>query len=133
MRYMLDTDICIYIIKKKPKAVLQRFEALEVGSVVMSVITRGELEYGALGSHQSNEALKTLTNLARFIPTQAISNRVVTDYADIRHTLRTKGRMIGGNDLWIAAHARSEDLTLVTNNVREFSRVPELKLENWVA
>ena len=132
MRYMLDTDICIYIIKKKPKAVLQRFEALEVGSVVMSVITHGELQYGALGSHRSNEALKTLTNLARLIPAQAISNRVVTDYADIRHTLRTKGQMIGGNDLWIAAHARSEDLTLVTNNVREFSRVPELKIENWV-
>ena len=132
MRYMLDTDICIYIIKKKPKAVLQRFKALEVGSVVMSVITRGELEYGALGSHRSNEALKTLTNLARLIPAQAISNRVVTDYADIRHALRTKGLMIGGNDLWIAAHARSEDLTLVTNNVREFSRVPELKIENWV-
>ena len=132
MRYMLDTDICIYIIKKKPKAVLQRFKTLEVGSVVMSVITRGELEYGALGSHRSNEALKTLTNLARLIPAQAISNRVVTDYADIRHTLRAKGQMIGGNDLWIAAHARSEDLTLVTNNVREFSRVPELKIENWV-
>ena len=130
--YMLDTNICIYIIKKQPISVLQKFESLAVGSVHMSLITYGELEYGALRSNNSKKAQDILDELAAYIPVLSVPLGVAKEYADIRAKLAVKGTPIGNNDLWIAAHARGLGYTLVTNNVKEFERVDGLKLENWV-
>jgi len=130
--YMLDTNICIYIIKKKPLSVFQKFESLPVGSVVMSLVTYGELEFGALRSTNAKKALDILDELSAYIPVLSMSVDAAKDYADIRANLIAKGLPIGNNDLWIAAHSRALGHTLVTNNVREFERVENLKLDNWV-
>lgn len=129
--YMLDTNICIYIIKKKPLSVLEKFEQLPIGSVAMSLITYGELEYGALRSNNSEKALNVLEELANYIPVLPAGSDVAKEYANIRTDLAAKGTPIGNNDLWIAAHARSLGLTLVSNNIKEFERVENLMLENW--
>ena len=132
MRYMLDTDICIYIIKQKPISVFQKFEALSVGSVAMSLVTYGELQFGALRSNHAKKALDILDELAAYIPVSAMPIDTAKEYADIRANLTARGMLIGNNDLWIAAHARILGLTLVTNNFKEFTRVENLTLENWV-
>ena len=132
MRYMLDTDICIYIIKQKPISVFQKFEALSVGSVAMSLVTYGELQFGALRSNHAKKALDILDELAAYIPISAMPIDTAKEYADIRANLTARGTLIGNNDLWIAAHARILGLTLVTNNLKEFTRVENLTLENWV-
>ncbi|PIU38199.1 MAG: VapC toxin family PIN domain ribonuclease [Piscirickettsiaceae bacterium CG07_land_8_20_14_0_80_44_28] len=130
--YMLDTNICIYIIKKQPASVLERFEQLPFGSVSMSLVTYGKLEYGALRSNNSNKALNTLEEIKNYIPVLPIEINVAKHYADIRADLAKKGTPIGNNDLWIAAHARALGHTIVSNNIKEFERVENLKLENWV-
>jgi len=131
-RYMLDTNICIHIRRSRPPAVLRRFAAAEPGSVVMSVITYGELAYGVAKGGDA-EAGRRLAALARLIPVLAMEDRVGPLYGRLRADLAAAGRLIGGNDLWIAAHARAADLTLVTNNVREFERVEGLAIEDWTA
>ena len=130
--YMLDTNICIYIIKKKPISVLQKFESLPLGSVAMSLVTYGELEFGALRSNNSKRALDILDEIAVYIPVLPMPIDAAKEYADIRANLSAKGTPIGNNDLWIAAHARTLGHTLITNNVKEFERVENLKLQNWV-
>lgn len=130
--YMLDTNICIYIIKKKPISVFRRFESLPLGALSMSLVTRGELEYGALRSNNSKKALDILDELSAYIPVIDLQKNVSSEYADIRADLTTKGTIIGNSDLWIAAHARACEFTLVTNNTKEFERVEGLKIENWV-
>jgi len=132
MAYLLDTNICIYIIKRKPLSVLKRFERLSADDVAMSMITLGELEYGAYRSQNSHKALNIIEALITYIPVIPCSEDVARHYADIRADLVCKGMMIGNNDLWIAAHARSLERTLVSNNLREFQRVAGLQLENWV-
>lgn len=129
--YLLDTNICIYIIKKKPPAVLQRFERLKPGDVAMSLVTFGELEFSAHKSQQAERALAILQELREFIPVLAMEADVAAHYAQIRHALASKRTPIGNNDLWIAAHARALGATLVSNNLREFARVDGLQLENW--
>jgi tRNA(fMet)-specific endonuclease VapC len=131
-RYLLDTNICIYIAKRKPPEVLARFESLSEGEVAMSLITFGELRYGANRSANAIKALETIEQLATAIPVVTPDLMVATHYGDIRARLTVAGTPIGNNDLWIAAHARSADLILVTNNVAEFRRVPGLRIENWV-
>lgn len=130
--YLLDTNICIYIIKGKPPTVMRRFESLAPGQVSMSLVTYGELEYGALKSRHAAQALGILQELKHYIPMLPMAPEVAGHYADIRHALARQGTPIGNNDLWIAAHARALDATLVSNNLREFERVAGLKLENWV-
>ena len=130
--YVLDTNICIYIVKKKPISVLQKFEHLEVGSVGMSLVTYGELEYGALRSNNSQRALDILDELVSYIPVLSMEQDVAKEYALIRADLAAKGTPIGNNDLWIAAHVRYLGHTLVTNNTKEFERVENLALEIWV-
>ena len=130
--YMLDTNICIYIIKKKPMSVLRKFESLPLGSVAISLVTYGELEFGARRSNNSKRALDILDEIAAYIPVLPMPIDAAKEYADIRANLSAKGIPIGNNDLWIAAHARTLCHTLVTDNVREFERVENLKLENWV-
>jgi len=133
LRYLLDTNICIYITKQKPLSVLERFEQLSVGEVGMSTITYGELLYGAEKSHHHKKTLHILEELTGLIPPIPLSTDVGKYYGDIRSKLEKSGKLIGNNDLWIAAHAVSAGLILVTNNLKEFSRVPHLTVENWVA
>ena len=130
--YMLDTNICIYIIKQQPKRVMEKFESLSVGSVAMSLVTLGELEYGALRSSNSKKAMGILEELVNYIPVLPMAESVAKEYADIRADLAAKGTPIGNNDMWIAAHARDLGCTLITNNIKEFVRVSDLQVDNWV-
>lgn len=130
-RFLLDTNICIYIRQKRPPAVLARFEKLKVGEAALSVITYGELLYGARKSQQRQVAMARLADLVSLLPVLEMPAGAADEYGEIRALLETRGETIGGNDLWIAAHARAEDLVLVTNNEREFKRVPGLKVQNW--
>ena len=130
-RYLLDTNICIYIRRKKPEEVLRRFRTLKQGEAVLSVITFGELLYGAENSAQRAAALELLRELAQVLPVMGLPETAAAAYGTMRADLERKGQMIGNNDLWIAAHARAARLTLVTNNEREFRRVRGLKVENW--
>ena len=130
-RYMLDTDICIYISRRRPSVVKERFERLKPGQVIMSVITYGELYYGASKSNQRAEALAELGKTVRDIPVEDLTSTAAQAYGEIRATLEKQGQMIGNNDLWIAAHAMALDVTLATNNDREFLRVTGLSVENW--
>lgn len=129
---MLDTDTCIYIKNRRPPHVIERFSRLQDGEVVMSLVTFGELLNGALKSNQSDSALKKINQLAIVLPVQDMSADVAREYAKIRRSLEKRGLIIGANDLWIAAHALVLDLTLITNNTKEFSRVDGLRIENWV-
>ena len=130
-RYMLDTNICIYIAKQRPPEVRARFERLRPGQLVMSAITHGELSYGARKSNQSSKALAQLEELIQDVPVTDLDSSAGQAYGEIRARLEQQGCPIGNNDLWIAAHAVSLNLTLVTNNEREFKRIPGLSLENW--
>ncbi|MHB8679733.1 MAG: type II toxin-antitoxin system tRNA(fMet)-specific endonuclease VapC [Rudaea sp.] len=132
MRYLLDTNICIYIARRRPAEVQKRFERLKAGDAAISAITFGELQYGAAKSRLPAVAKANLEEFAGFLPVLALDAGCARAYGEIRATLESAGRVIGGNDLWIAAHARSAQLVLVTNNEREFKRVPGLKVENWV-
>jgi tRNA(fMet)-specific endonuclease VapC len=131
LHYLLDTNICIYITKQKPISVLRKFEQLTVGEVAMSTITYGELLYGAQKSHHPKQSLFLLEELTGLIPPMPISTEVAKQYGTVRAKLEKIGKPIGNNDLWIAAHALTLGSILVTNNVKEFSRVTHLKLENW--
>lgn len=132
LRYLLDTNICIYIARHRPAEVLERFKRLRPGEVGMSVITYGELGYGACKSRYRGEAQKILRELAQTVSVLAIGPEVGDRYGDIRAELEKLGRVIGNNDLWIAAHAVTLGVPLVTNNEREFICVPGLIVRNWV-
>jgi tRNA(fMet)-specific endonuclease VapC len=133
MNFLLDTNICIYIIKQKPPEVLQKFKAYNVGDIGISSITVAELEYGV---QKSQFPEKNQQALAQFLLPLKIVNfddAAATIYGDIRAKLEKQGTPIGSLDTLIAAHALSLRVTLITNNVKEFRRVPNLKLENWVS
>jgi tRNA(fMet)-specific endonuclease VapC len=130
-RYLLDTNICIYIRQKRPEEVLRRFRKLRPGEAVVSVITYGELQYGAAKSEHRASALERLSELVNLLPALSRPEAAGETYGAIRARLESKGEMIGNNDLWIAAHALAARLTLVTYNEREFRRVRGLKIQNW--
>jgi len=130
-RYLLDTNICIYIRRERPKAVLDHFKLLPPGSTVISVITYGELVYGVQKSPDAHRAMTILEELTELIPVVPMAVNVAETYGSIRSDLSVCGMLIGNNDLWIAAHAMSLQLTLVTNNEKEFRRVNGLSIENW--
>jgi tRNA(fMet)-specific endonuclease VapC len=130
-RYLLDTNICIYIRQKRPEQVLRRFRKLRSGEAALSVITYGELLYGAAKSEQRAAALERLRELVNLLPALSLPETAGEVYGRILAELESKGEMIGNNDLWIAAHAVAAGLTLVTNNEREFRRVRDLKVQNW--
>lgn len=132
-RFMLDTDTCIYLRKRRPPSVEQRFLELHPGEVVISTITYGELYNGALKSREAPAALANLEILVELLPVAPLPATTGKCYGTIRSALEKAGNIIGGNDLWIAAHAIELDLILVTNNTRELSRIPGLNLENWLA
>jgi tRNA(fMet)-specific endonuclease VapC len=131
-RYMLDTNICIYIQRQRPEEVLARFQELKPGDAAISVITWGELLYGAEKSQQRKKALQLLEEFKTLVPVLPIPEDAGKTYGAIRASLASQGKPIGNNDLWIAAHAKAATLTIVTNNEQEFQRVPGLKVQNWV-
>ena len=130
-RYMLDTDTCSYIMKRSSAPLLRRLQAVPVSDVCMSVITKSELLYGV---EVSPRHAQDATALAAFLPYLEVldfPDDAARHYAEIRADLKRRGALIGANDLFIAAHARSLRLILVTNNTAEFRRVSGLTVENW--
>ena len=132
-RYLLDTNICIYIHRHHSMAVQARFERLRPGDAVISVITYGELLFGAEKSKARGKTLQLLDEFIGIIPVLPLSADVPRHYGAIRATLESHGQGIGSNDTWLAAHAAAANLTLVTNNEREFRRVEGLRVENWIS
>jgi tRNA(fMet)-specific endonuclease VapC len=130
-RYMLDTDTCSYIMKRSNDAVLKRLQQVPVGDVCISVITKSELLFGVERSPRRQQNEVALNAFLRYVEVLDFPDEASLHYAKIRADLKTLGTMIGANHLFIAAHARSLGLMLVTNNTREFGRVRDLAIENW--
>jgi tRNA(fMet)-specific endonuclease VapC len=130
-RYMLDTDTCSYIMKRSNDKVLKRLQTVAVSDICISVITKAELLFGVELSARRQQDEMALSAFLRYVEVLDFSNGAALDYAKIRADLKRRGRMIGANDLFIAAHAHNLGLTLVTNNTREFGRIRNLVLENW--
>ena len=130
-RYLLDTNICITVRGERPQTVLDRFKALPPGSIAISVITYGALVYGVRKCPDPDKAMMVLEELTELIPAVPVAIDVAEAYGRIRSDLAARGSLIGNDDLWIAAHAVSLNLTLVTNTEKAFQRVSGLTLENW--
>src|SRR6202140_1149810 len=124
-RYMLDTDTCSYIMKRSNDAVLKRLQRVPVSDVCISVITKSELLFGVEVSPRRQQDESALSAFLRYVDALDFPAAPSLHYPNIRASLKTSDRMIGANDLFIAAHSRSLGLTLVTNNTREFGRVPK--------
>jgi len=131
MEYLLDTNICIYIIKKRPAGVLKKFESLSLGDVAISSITLAELYYGIMKSSNPKKNQEALDKFLIPLEILEFDYNATIEYGKIRADLEKKGTPIGPLDTLIASHAKSLNLTLVTNNEKEFERIPELKIENW--
>lgn len=131
MPYMLDTNICIYLIKKKPQKVLTCLAEHNISDVCVSSITVAELEYGVEKSSLPSQNRDALSEFIAPLEIMAFDDRAAESYGRLRAHLERRGTPIGSMDMLIAAHALSRGVTLVTNNVREFKRVPNLLLENW--
>jgi tRNA(fMet)-specific endonuclease VapC len=132
VEYLLDTNICIYVIKQHPSAVVERFLAHEEAGIAISSITAAELYYGV----SKTGSAKNRRILDKFISPLTVLEfdlRAARAYGEVRAALESKGVPIGPLDTQLAAHALTEDLTFVTNNQREFKRVPGLRVENWIA
>ncbi len=132
MRMLLDTNICIYITKKRPASVREKFLSLDSADVGISSITVAELEYGVYKSEQRERNQAALHEFLRFLAILPYDEKAAKVYARVRRELEIKGQVISPMDTLIASHAISLGVTLVTNNVREFSRIPDLVWENWV-
>jgi tRNA(fMet)-specific endonuclease VapC len=133
LRYMLDTDTCSYIMKRSNEAVLKRLQRVPVDDICISVITKSELLFGVEISPRREQDEAALLAFLRHVEVLDFPDEASDHYAKIRADLKSRGAMIGANDLFIAAHARILGLTLVTNSAREFGRVRNLKIENWAA
>lgn len=131
MKCLLDTNICIYIIKKKPEKVLRKFTAYTPGEVGISSITLSELFYGTEKSQERQRNLSALEEFIIPLEVVAFDAKAAYQYGKIRASLEKAGKPIGGMDLLIAAHALALGIPLVTNNAKEFNRVPDLKVLNW--
>ena len=130
-RYMLDTDVCSYIMKRSHPALLRRLQVVPVTDVCISVITKAELRYGVEVSPRRAQDDAALAAFLPYVEVLDLTDEATSHYAEIRADLKKRGALIGANDLFIAAHARSSGLTLVTNNTAELGRVKGLKVENW--
>jgi tRNA(fMet)-specific endonuclease VapC len=133
MKYMLDTNICIYLIKQKPAVVLERFKQTDISEISISSITLSELFYGVSKSSKPVQNLMALTQFAAPLEIMPFGGEAAQCYGDLRAHLEIQGTPIGSLDMLIAAHAISLSITLVTNNEKEFNRVSNLKIENWVS
>lgn len=130
--YLLDTNICIYIIKKKPIEVFKRFKQLEIGTLKISSITVAELYFGAYNSQNIEKNIEIVKNFLLAFEIVDFDRKASIEYARIKADLRKKGQVIGELDMQIAGIALSNNLVLVTNNEKEFVRVSNLKIENWI-
>lgn len=131
LKYMLDTNIAIYVIKRKPIKILNIFN-LHARRMVISAITHAELLHGVEKSSAPERNLRQVEDFVSRLVVLEYGSKAAAHYGQIRAELEKKGATIGLNDLHIAGHARSEGLILVTNNVREFERVNALRIENWI-
>jgi len=131
MNLLLDTNICIYLIKKRPPSVLKRFDTLAAGTLAVSSITVAELEFGVQKSQYPPQNQQALEQFLMPLVILDFDHEAARTYGKLRAWFETKGKTIGALDMLIAAHALSKGLSLVTNNVREFSKVPGLKVINW--
>jgi tRNA(fMet)-specific endonuclease VapC len=132
VRVMLDTNICIHIIRRRPQSVLERFGAFAIGDIGLSAITLAELEYGASNSRDARRNRDALQRFTAPLEVPSFDRAATEAYGRIRTVLERKGRSIGPMDLLIAAHAVSLGVRLVTSNEDEFKRVPGLVVENWM-
>jgi tRNA(fMet)-specific endonuclease VapC len=131
LRYLLDTNICIYVIKERPRSMLEYFNC-HAGHMAISAITLAELLHGVEKSAVPERNLAVVENFCSRLDVLPYGPKASLHYGQIKAGLERQGLPIGVNDLHIAAHARSEGLTLVSNNLREFQQVDGLMLENWV-
>ena len=131
MKYLIDTNICIYIMNKHPADVITKFKQFELGEIGISTITVSELQYGvAKSTYREKNEVRIEEFMAPFeILTYDLSAAKI--YGDIRFQLEKRGQIIGPLDMLIAAHAISQELILITNNDKEFKRITKLKIENW--
>lgn len=129
--YLLDTNICIYVINHKPAQVFEKFKQFQLGQLAVSSITASELAFGVekSGSERNKQALNKFLIPLEIVP---YDEQAIWSYARIRQQLQSKGQTIGSLDMLIAGHALALDTVLVTNNTKEFERIEGLKLENWV-
>lgn len=133
MTYMLDTNMCIYAIKNKPEQVLCKIKKAYASGLCISAVTLAELEYGAAKSQNPEKNRAAILRLLSLFEVLPFDDFAAVEYGKIRAYLEKKGTPIGPLDMLIAAHARAVGLTVVTNNVREFERVPGLTIENWAS
>ncbi|NJM63730.1 MAG: type II toxin-antitoxin system VapC family toxin [Oscillatoriales cyanobacterium RU_3_3] len=131
MKFLLDTNICIYIIKRQPPQVLDKFRTLDISEVGISSITVAELEYGAYKSQQTDRNRLAFNQFLMPLEIVPFDERATQNYGQLRSQLERQGIVIGSMDMLIASQALSLGLILVTNNVKEFSRIPNLVIENW--
>ena len=131
LRYMLDTDICSYVMKRSHDVLLRRLQKVPVSDVCVSVITKSELLYGVEVSPRRQQDEAALNAFLNYVEVLNFPDNASSHYAQIRAQLKKSGKMTGANDLFIAAHARSLRLTLVTHNTQEFRRVHRLAIEDW--
>ncbi len=131
MKYLIDTNICIYIMNKRPAKVIKKFKHFEVGEIGLSTITVSELQYGVAKSNQRELNRQRLNEFITPLEILSYDEFAAEAYGNIRIQLEKSGQPIGPLDTLIAAHARSRNLILVTNNETEFKRVEDLKVENW--
>ena len=132
MTYMLDTNICIYLVKKQPSQVLEKLTSLNIQDVCVSAITVGELQYGVAKSQFPEKNIMALLKFLVPLTILPFDSKAALEYGNIRANLELNGTPVGPYDTLIAAHAVSKNCILVTNNVKEFQRVAHLKVENWV-
>lgn len=132
MKLMLDTNICIYLIKQQPPTILERFRSLPVGDIGISSITAAELAHGVSKSRHATKNRHALEQFLAPLEVAAFDQTAAWAYGRIREQLEVKGTPIGSMDMLIAAHALSLGVRLVSNNLREFRRVPGLRLDNWL-
>ena len=130
LKFLLDSDICIFAMKRRTPALLRRLDQRATTSAI-SVVAYGEFAFGEAMSVRREEAAAHLAALLETLQVLPLPLEAARRYAEIRAELQRIGQPIGSNDLWIAAHALADDLTLVTSNEREFQRVPGLRVENW--
>jgi tRNA(fMet)-specific endonuclease VapC len=132
MKYMLDTNTCIYIIKRKPQAVVERFLRIEISQIGISSITLSELMYGVSESTKPEQNQMALTQFMAPLEILPYGDDAAQYYGELSVHLEKKGTPIGSLDMLIAAHALSTACTLITHNEKEFTRIPNLEIENWV-
>lgn len=132
MKYLLDTNICVYIIKQKPAQVLERFQEQTIGDISISAITVAEMQYGIAKSQFPERNRAALEKFLTPLIILDFDIRAALAYGELRSSLEKQGTPIGAYDLLLAAQARALDIILVTNNLHEFERIPGLKVENWV-